>query len=188
VSLHIQFYTLFAMVASGAGLGVVFDVYRVLARHFRLSRWVYALLDLVYWLLATAAVFAVLFHSNEGQIRLFVFIGICAGVWLYLRLFSSVVMKLVRWLIVLVQRTILLIKKIIDLFIVTPILWLYKLVIIILGFLAALSIFLGKIVLQLLYPLQFLYLRLIHPWIRRIQVHPLILTGFRRLSDWWKKR
>jgi spore cortex biosynthesis protein YabQ len=176
------------MVASGAGLGAVFDVYRVLAGYFRLPRWVYALLDLVYWLLATILVFAVLFHSNEGQVRLFVFLGICIGVWFYLRYFSASVMKLIRWIIRCVEWTIRLVQKLIDLFIVTPILWLYKLFIIIFGFLGALTIFLGKIMLQLLYPLQFLYVRLIHPWVLKIPVHPLLKKGIRRVADWWKKR
>lgn len=167
MSLNVQFVTLWMMAGSGAFLGMLFDVYRVLAGQFRPPRWLVPVLDVVYWMAGTVFVFRALLYSNYGQVRFYVFIGLIFGVWIYFALASRFTTKIVLFAIRIVKWTIRFIRRTIELVIVKPIVLAYKLIVVLLGFLSALSIFLLKVVLQLLYPFLLLGRAIARPLIKR---------------------
>lgn len=187
MTLHVQFQTMGWMLACGLLIGAIFDLYRVLAGELRIPRWLYPPIDLAYWGFATLLVFRVLFYSNFGQVRLFVFIGLFAGAALYFTAFSATAVKIIRWLIMVVKKLIWFGKRTIEIVIIAPIRGLYKLITIILGFLAALAIFLCKIVLQLLYPVRllsrFVY-RKIRPYIRWPK---RLVSAWNRFKRWLRR-
>ncbi len=183
MSLETQFVTLSLMLASGLALGVLFDTYRVLSGQLRLPRWLIAPLDIVYWIAATILVFLVLYYGNQGQLRIFVFAGLLAGVLLYYRLLSSFIMKLVLQIVKLVKACARIVVKVADAAIVTPIVGLYRIFIIFLGFLAAVSIFLYKIVLQLIYPLWAVTKRLFKPLTTRLVLPKRIAVIFEKVRN-----
>lgn len=168
MSLHIQFLTLSVMAGSGAFMGALFDVYRVLSGQLRPPRWLVPLLDIGYWIAATLFVFRALLYSNDGQVRVYVFLGLLLGVWLYFRLASRHTIRFVRFSIRLVRALVRLVRRTIELVVVKPIVLLYRLLIVLCGFLWALTIFLGKIVLQLLYPFLLLGRWLMKPIAKRL--------------------
>lgn len=176
MSLSVQFLTLGLMVASGAGIGLLFDLYRVLAHELRFPKWLIPLLDLAYWAIATVGVFRVLFIGNFGQVRLFVFLGLFGGYTLYFLVLSNPSVKMIRFLIRIVERMIHFLVRTVEVCIIRPAIWLYKLVLILLGFVTTVAMFLYRVVVQLLYPLRFL-LRLLG---RAIGPHL-------RLPGWIKK-
>lgn len=141
------------MMASGAALGLLFDGYRVLSGELRFPRWIIPPLDILYWTVGTIAVFRVLFLSNGGEVRLYVLLALMIGVSFYFALLSGLFIRIFRWGIEAVRRTIRLFLRLGDALIVRPLIAIYRICIVILGFFAALSIFLGKLMLQLLYPL-----------------------------------
>jgi spore cortex biosynthesis protein YabQ len=149
-----QFLTMALMIGCGLGLGVFFDIYRVLTSKFNLKRWVIAILDIAYGLAAAVAVFRVLYYSNYGELRIFIFVALMLGIYLYYKWFSKRFIKLVL-------RIIHYIEWLWDVFIVRPIQLFYKILMIFFGFFKALTIFFYKLMLQLSYPLQFLMRRLI---------------------------
>jgi spore cortex biosynthesis protein YabQ len=171
VTLNIQFFTLFMMFCSGLALGVLFDVCRVVSGKLGLPRYLFPLVDIVYWIVATILVFYMLMVSNEGQVRVFVFLGIGIGICFYFALLSHwiiwMLLILIRVLIGLYRFT----KKMGHLFLIRPILGIYRLLVILFGFLIALTVFLYKIVLQLLYPLWRLLLWMIRP-LRKLRLWP----------------
>ena len=184
MSLQVQLVTLGAMVLSGNVLGVVFDAYRVVSREVRLHRFVLSLLDLLYWLAAAVLVFRVLYETNLGEVRLFVFLGLLFGISMYFAFFSRWTILAVRWSIEMFRRLVRFTIKMFDLLIIRPIRFLIRCLIVIWGFLCALSIFLYKFVLQLLYPL-WVFLR----WIAR-PLHPMLVNiGGRmpKLVRWLKR-
>jgi len=153
VSLQVQTLTLLLMVASGGVLGVLFDTYRVVSGQLRLHRVFVPVFDVLYWLAATLLVFRVLYYSNMGDVRIFVFLGLLLGISAYFALISPWTIKAVKAIIraiVLVCRWLI---RLFQLLIIKPLILLYKCFLILLGFMAAVSIFLYKVVLQLLYPL-----------------------------------
>lgn len=89
-----QLITLGWMVVTGAGVGLVFDLYRV-ARGLIRPRWLLtALGDGLFWLFVAAFTYGVLLKVNFGEVRSFIFFGILLGLWLYYRLLSPLVIKL----------------------------------------------------------------------------------------------
>lgn len=167
MSLHVQFVTMGLMLASGAGIGLLFDLYRVLAHELRFPRWLIPLFDLAYWAAATIFVFRMLLIGNFGEVRLFVFIGLFAGYTVYFLILSRSSMQAIRIVIRIIERLIQLVVRIVEICIIRPVLFLYKLVLILLGFVTTVAMFLLKVVVQLLYPLRFLLRllgRAIHPY------------------------
>lgn len=140
-------------------MGILFEVYRVLTGQLRVPRWLISILDLIYWGVVTVSVFRVLYYSNQGQLRLFIFIGLLAGgtfYWAFLREGTVYVIRaIIRFIIWLVK----LLRRLIEIFIIKPIQLLYKCLIILIGFLTAIAIFVYKIVVKLLYPVIRLFIR-----------------------------
>jgi spore cortex biosynthesis protein YabQ len=154
MNLNHQFLTMALMIGCGLGLGVIFDIYRVLSDKLNLSRWVIAILDITYGLIAAVAVFRVLYYSNYGQLRFFIFVALILGIYLYYKRFIKRVIQIV-------VRIIIGIDWLWQMFIVRPIQLFYKILLIFFGFFKALTIFFYKLMLQLSYPLQFLMRRLL---------------------------
>ena len=152
MTLQEQFLTIGLMFSCGLALGVVFDIYRVLTGQLKAPRWLISLVDLLYWIAATGFVFRALFYSNQGQIRLFVFIGLVAGVSFHYCFTSQLTIRMVHLLIRLAQWLYRLLLRLLSIFIVKPIFILYRILWILLGILWAITLFLYKLVIQLLYP------------------------------------
>lgn len=192
MTLHVQFLTMGVMFASGTGMGILFDFYRILTGQLRVPRWAVAILDILYWILVTLLVFQMLYTSNQGQLRLFVFIGLFAGAtfyWLFLRIGTVkailFVFKVINWLLELGE-------KVIHIFIVKPIRWLYKCLLLLISFLAAFALFVYKIVLQLLYPVVYLLSKPVKFLWRQIRWPSWLAKGWQRVRElvlkWFAKK
>ncbi|MEK8133011.1 spore cortex biosynthesis protein YabQ [Paenibacillus filicis] len=169
MTLNVQFLTLGMMCAGGLSLGGLFDVYRVLAGQLKMPGWVKSVLDLVYWFAGTLLVFAMLYESNWGEVRPFIFLGLGIGIVLYFLLFSRPVIWVIRFIIRVVVGTALFIRRMVILLIIKPVVALYRVFVIILGFLLATAMFLYRIVIQLCHPVWKLLVWLLRPlgkWIR----------------------
>lgn len=153
MSLDVQFLTLWMMFVCGLGLGVVFDLYRVVSDELRLPRWIIAIMDILYWILAAIAVFRVLYFSNQGDLRVFVFIGLFIGIGVYFLLFSSFVQKTTILLIKVLKKMIWFVLRLFHIFVAVPFRALYKVFTIFMGLLMVIPVFLYKFVIQLFYPL-----------------------------------
>lgn len=187
MSLQVQFLTTGLMLASGVGIGLLFDLYRVLAHELRFPRWLIPLLDLAYWAAATIIVFRVLLFSNFGHVRLFVFLGLFAGYTLYFLILSESSIKTIRFVIRVVEHIIQFLIRTVEICIVRPVVFLYKLVLALLGFVTSVAMFLYKVVVQLLYPLRLL-LRFLGRAIRPYWKVPGWIKKPWRLFRQWLKR
>ncbi|WP_341280347.1 spore cortex biosynthesis protein YabQ [Paenibacillus sp. FSL H8-0537] len=166
MTLTMQWYTLAMMLLSGIGMGVAFDGYRVVSNELRFPRWWLPVLDIIYWLAASIIVFRVLYASNNGEVRAYVFLGLAIGVSSYYFLFSKPVIKLVQSIIRAIRALIRGIVKTVEFVIIKPILLLYKIGIVALGFGTAFTIFVLKIMLKLTRPLWLLLWWVLGPIIR----------------------
>lgn len=198
LTLNEQWLTMGLMLLSGIGMGVVFDGYRVVSNELRFAKWTLPLLDLLYWAAATLVVFQVLSAGNNGEVRAYVFLGLSLGVIAYFLLFSRAVIAIVHWIIKAVRYLIGLFIRLFDIFIIRPLLALYKLGKVLLGFLVALTIFSCKIVVQLIRPFwllaRWMFRPLLRPIVKRVQ--PTI-AGWRlpektrkvtgAIANWWKR-
>lgn len=144
--------TLLVMAGCGMAMGICFDTVGAVVREFRFRRAIQALLDIVYWAAATIFVFQALLYANDGEVRLFIFIGLGIGVLLYALLagtwYRRFIAKLLRFLLAVIAQ----VFRLIRILLIRPLLVLYRLLIriaaLVAGFVAAVAIFLGKFVLQ----------------------------------------
>ncbi len=133
-------------------MGLVFDIYRVASHRFHVARWMLPALDVVYWAAATLGIFSILLDSNEGDVRMYVFLGLGIGVTGYFGLFSNWVMKLSGKLIDILQSLFRFLWKLVNVLVLVPIVWAVRLLakILDIAFIvtAALLLWTGKLVLK----------------------------------------
>lgn len=198
MTLSMQWVTMAAMLLSGLGMGIVFDGYRVVSNELKFPRWWLPVLDVVYWMAAALIVFRVLYASNNGEVRAYVFIGLAVGVTIYYFLFSKLVISIVKWFIRAVRAVISFVLKCLDILIVKPILLLYKVIMVILGFGSAFTIFLLKIVIQLVRPFWKLLVWIVRPvlrpigrWLSPYMIKWRVAERLNKLglviAQWWSK-
>jgi spore cortex biosynthesis protein YabQ len=90
VSLDVQLYMLFVFVITGIALGVVFDAYRSLRRVFKIRGVLTHLLDLILWITWIFLMGWGMLFGNWGDLRLYVFVGIGIGLFIYFQLASYI--------------------------------------------------------------------------------------------------
>ncbi len=90
-----QLATFLWLSLTGIALSFLFDCYRLMRGTLKPRGFITSLTDLVFWLLSTLVVFAVLLRNNWGEMRLYVFVSLILGVLVYYRILSSRAMKLI---------------------------------------------------------------------------------------------
>lgn len=168
MTLSMQWLTMAVMLLSGLGMGTVFDGYRVVSNELKFPRWWLPVLDVIYWMASALVVFRVLYANNNGEVRAYVFIGLAIGIVIYYLFLSRIVIVIVKWFIGAMRKLIAFVLKCLDILIVKPILLFYKLIMAIFAFGSALTIFILKIVVQLVRPFWKLLVWIIRPVIRPI--------------------
>ncbi len=88
----------------GAGLGLIYDVFRVFRLVFRQGRLLILAEDLLFWFLAGWITFLFLLLFTEAQLRLYVLLGQSLGFLVYHFSLGELVIALFRRLIALVKR------------------------------------------------------------------------------------
>lgn len=156
MNLTVQFVTMGYMFGSGLILGVMYDIYRVALSRIRMPRWMIPILDFLYWIAATIIVFRLLYHSNLGQVRVFVFIAIAIGILFYFALLSRIVCKILQFIANMIVWFVRFVWKLITILIIRPSMVLYRILLVILGAIVTVFVFIGKVMLQLLYPVRLL--------------------------------
>jgi spore cortex biosynthesis protein YabQ len=122
-----QWMTIASMMLCGLSMGLVFDVYRVASHRFHVARWLLPALDAVYWAAATLGVFRILLGSNQGEVRMYVFLGLGIGVTGYFGLFSPWVVKLAGKIIDLLKSGFRFVWMLFNTLLWVPFLWIVRL-------------------------------------------------------------
>ena len=89
-----QMYLFLIFVANGILIGILFDFFRILRKSFKTKDIITYIEDLLFWILAGTSILYFIFVYNNGEIRLFMFLGIAIGLVLYMLIFSSLFIKI----------------------------------------------------------------------------------------------
>ena len=89
-----QIYLFLIFIANGAIIGILFDFFRILRKSFKTSDIITYFEDLLFWILTGFSILYFIFVFNNGEIRLFMFLGIATGIALYMLIFSSFLIKI----------------------------------------------------------------------------------------------
>ncbi len=88
-SLAQQTYAFLMTILAGGVVGILFDVYRVLRSLLAPKQLATAMTDLLYWIVVTPTLFAMLLAGNWGELRFYVLLGLGVGLLLYFQTLSA---------------------------------------------------------------------------------------------------
>lgn len=117
---------LFIFVSSalcGIVIGLIFDVFRIFRQLVRASKTAAIIEDITYWLIAAGVFFVFVIKVNNGELRLYQFIGVFIGTGLYFISVSKYVISISVCVIQFMVKMLTVVFKII----LTPILFVFKL-------------------------------------------------------------
>ena len=81
-------------VLAGAGIGIFYDIFRILRKIVPHNTFAVQFEDAVFWITATATVFFFMLNANFGEIRPFAILGMACGAVLYFATLSHFVLKI----------------------------------------------------------------------------------------------
>ena len=89
-----QVYLFLIFIINGVIIGILFDFFRILRKSFKTSDIITYFEDFLFWILTGFSILYFIFVFNNGEIRLFMFLGIAVGIALYMLIFSSLFIKI----------------------------------------------------------------------------------------------
>ena len=89
-----QTYLFIVFSLTGIGLGVLFDFFRALRKTFKTPDLVTYLEDIIYWILAGIIVLYNIWFFNDGEIRIYMILGILIGAVIYTLTLSTIFIKI----------------------------------------------------------------------------------------------
>lgn len=109
-----QAYLFLIFVINGIIIGLIFDFFRILRISFKTKDFVTYIEDIMFWILAGTILLYSIFVFNNGEIRLFMFLGVIIGIVLYILLISKYIIKVNVFLIKIIKNILKIPIKIIE--------------------------------------------------------------------------
>lgn len=88
----------------GAGLGVLYDVFRIVRMAFWRGRLLIAVQDILYWVLAAVCTFLFMLMRSDGQIRFHILLGETLGFVVYYFTVGMIVFHASKFIINLIKK------------------------------------------------------------------------------------
>lgn len=98
-------------IITGTLLSIAFDIFRVLRRSFKTSDIVTNIEDVIFGIITGIIILSSIFLFNNGELRLYIFIGISIGIILYMLFVSKYFIRLNVTIINFIKKIIILITK-----------------------------------------------------------------------------
>ena len=89
-----QAYLFFIFIIDGILIGLLFDFFRISRKVFKTNDVMTYIEDILFWILTGGIVLYSIFVFNNGELRLFMFLGIILGAFVYMLFVSSYVIKI----------------------------------------------------------------------------------------------
>ena len=89
-----QTYLFLVFSLTGVFIGILFDFFRILRKSFKTSDILTYIEDIIFWVLTGILVLYNIWYFNNGEIRLFMFLGIIMGTMIYMLTLSNIVIKI----------------------------------------------------------------------------------------------
>lgn len=89
-----QAYLFLIFAINGIIIGLLFDFFRISRKVFHTNDVTTYIEDVLFWILAGAIMLYSIFVFNNGELRLYMFLGILLGAFVYLLFISSYIIKI----------------------------------------------------------------------------------------------
>lgn len=170
MSIATQLQTVAFMCACGALMGTGYDTYQVFRGKISIPRWLIFLCDLAFWIASAGMVFIILVKVNDGIVRFPVYLGVIVGAWLYFVVGSKYYIQFLLAVIRFSQWLYRLIVRILDIFLVKPIQFFYRLIVMIIGFILTIIVTILRIVWKIIHFLLYPFIVIWQKMAKRLHV------------------
>jgi len=116
-----QVYIFIAFILNGILIGILFDIFRILRKSFKTPDIITYVEDIVFGIVSGVLILFSIMKLNNGELRIYLFLGIILGLSLYLLIFSNAFIKVSVYIIVII-------KKVVNTIILIPVKHIYKLI------------------------------------------------------------
>lgn len=99
-----QAYLFLVFSLTGVAIGVIFDFFRIIRRNIKTSNIITYIQDIIFWILTGILVLYNIWYFNNGELRIYVFLGIIMGVLIYITTLSELVIKVFSKIISLIIK------------------------------------------------------------------------------------
>lgn len=89
-----QAYLFLVFSLTGVIIGFLFDFFRILRRSFKTPNIITYIEDILFWVLTGLLILYNIWYFNDGEIRIFMFLGIIIGILLYISTLSNFIVRL----------------------------------------------------------------------------------------------
>lgn len=89
-----QAYLFLVFIINGIIIGLLFDFFRIARKVFHTNDIVTYIEDILFWILTGIIILYSIFTFNNGELRLFMFLGILLGAFVYMVFVSSYIIKI----------------------------------------------------------------------------------------------
>ena len=99
-----QAYAFLIFVLNGILIGILFDIFRIFRKSFKTLDIVTYIEDCMFWIISGLLLLYSIFKFNNGEIRLYILIGVILGVSLYMLIFSKMFINTSVCIIKIIKR------------------------------------------------------------------------------------
>ena len=89
-----QAYLFLVFSLTGVAIGILFDFFRILRRSIKTSNIITYMEDILFWILTGLLILYNIWYFNDGEIRIYMFIGIIMGLLVYMSTLSDILIKI----------------------------------------------------------------------------------------------
>ena len=112
-----QAYLFIVFSLTGVVIGILFDFFRILRRSFKTSNIITYVEDVLFWILTGVLILYNIWYFNNGEIRIYMFLGIIMGLLIYMLTLSNIIVSLFSKILKMLIRILEIpFKKIISIF------------------------------------------------------------------------
>lgn len=99
-----QAYLFIVFSLTGVVIGLLFDFFRILRRSFKTSNIITYFEDVLFWILTGVLILYNIWYFNNGEIRIYMFLGIIIGVLIYMLTLSNIIISLLSKILISVVK------------------------------------------------------------------------------------
>ena len=89
-----QAYLFLVFSLTGVAIGVLFDFFRILRRSIKTNNLITYIEDVLFWILTGLLILYNIWYFNNGEIRIFLFLGIILGTLIYMLTLSNIIITI----------------------------------------------------------------------------------------------
>ena len=89
-----QSYLFLVFTLTGVTIGILFDFFRILRKAIKTPNFVTYIEDILFWILTGLLILYNIWYFNDGEIRIYMFLGIIIGLLIYMSTISKPIIQI----------------------------------------------------------------------------------------------